>query len=246
MADLPYQDKERYSRQIIIPGFGEEGQRKLKNASAAVVGVGGLGSAVSTYLTVAGIGKIILIDNDKVEIGNLNRQILHFEKDIGKSKIGSAIEKLRKINSEIEVIGFEERIDEENALNLIKGSNCVVDCTDNFRTRYVLNDAALKLGIPLFHGACRAWEGQATTIIPKKTPCLRCIFPKPPPEEKTPIIGSVAGTIGTIQATEVIKFLLGIQPLLTNKLLIYDSKFLTYDLIHVKRKKDCTGCGKYV
>lgn len=233
----------RYERQLIIPGFGMKGQRKLKNASVAVVGAGGLGSAVNMYLAAAGIGEMVLIDYDKVEIGNLNRQIMYFEKDIGESKINSAVEKLKKINSGVEITGFEKEINKENAFDLIKGSTCIVDCVDNFRTRYVLNDAALKLNIPFFHGACRAWVGQATTIIPGESACLKCIFPKPPPEEKTPIVGSVAGTIGTIQATEVIKFLLGVQPLLTNRLLMYDSKFLTYDLVHVKRKEDCPSCG---
>lgn len=243
MRDLSDRDKERYKRQIIVPEVGVEGQRKLKSAHIAVVGAGGLGSAVSTYLAVAGIGKLSIIDNDRVELGNLNRQILHWERDIGKSKANSAIEKLKQINTELEVISFGKTIDNKNVLDLIKGSDGIVDCMDNFKTRYVLNDAALKLSIPLFHGACRGWGGQVTTIIPKKTACLKCIFPKAPPKEATPILGAVAGTLGTIQATEVIKFLVGIEPLLTNKLLIYDSKFLTYDLIRVERKKGCPSCG---
>ncbi|MEW5759159.1 MAG: HesA/MoeB/ThiF family protein [Candidatus Thermoplasmatota archaeon] len=244
ISRLTERERERYKRQIIIPGFGIGGQKKLKETHITVVGAGGLGSAVSTYLATAGIGKLSMIDNDRVELGNLNRQILHWEKDLGKNKATSAVEKLKQINTDIKIIGSEETINEKNALDLIKGCNGIVDCLDNFYTRYILNDVALKLNLPLFHAACQGWGGQVTTIIPKKTACLKCVFPKAPPKEDVPILGAVAGTIGTIQATEVIKYLVGIEPLLTNKLLIYDANFLTYDLIMLKRKKNCPSCGK--
>jgi len=233
----------RYNRQINIREFGRKGQENLKKAHVVIAGVGGLGSSVSIYLAAAGIGHISLIDYDTVELSNLNRQILHWERDIGKSKVESAAEKLKQINPDIEIRGIEEEIKEENVLKLLKGADAIVDCMDNFRTRFILNDAALKLDIPFFHGACYEFEGRATTIIPKKTPCLRCIIPKTPPEKKVPIMGTTPGTIGTIQATEVIKFFAGIKPLLTSKLLIYDSRYLTYDLIKIERNPKCPSCG---
>lgn len=243
MKNLSYYDLERYARQIIIPNFGKEGQEKLKKARVAIVGLGGLGSAVSIYLTVAGIGHLKIIDDDIVEISNLNRQILHGDNDISKSKVKSAKEKLSTINPDIEITGIKEKITKNNVIKLLKNTDVIVDCMDNFPTRYVLNDASLKLSIPFFHGACRGMEGRATTIIPRKTPCLKCIYPHLPPSEKFPILGAVAGTIGTIQATEVVKFFVGMEPLLTNKLLVYDAQFLTYDLIKIECNSKCPSCG---
>ena len=240
---LTNRELKRYDRQINIQEFGKKGQENLKKAHVVVAGAGGLGSSVSLYLTAAGIGHISVIDHETIELSNLNRQILHWEKDIGKSKVESAVEKLTQINSDIEITGIKEKINEENVLKLLKGADAVVDCMDNFRTRFILNDAILKLEIPFFHGACYGFEGRATTIIPKKTPCLRCIIPKSPPERKVPIMGTTPGTIGTIQATEVIKFFAGIKLLLTNKLLIYDSRYLTYDLIKIERNPKCLSCG---
>jgi len=240
---LSDRDLTRYNRQVNIQEFGRKGQESLKKAHVVIAGAGGLGSSVSIYLTAAGIGHISIIDHDTVELSNLNRQILHWERDIGKNKVESAVEKLTHINSNIEINGIEEKISEENVLELLKGADAVVDCMDNFHTRFILNDAILKLDIPFFHGACYGFEGRATTIIPKKTPCLRCIIPKSPPEKKVPVIGTTPGTIGTIQATEVIKFFAGIKPLLTNKLLIYDSRHLTYDLIKIERNPKCPSCG---
>lgn len=233
----------RYDRQIRIQEFGKKGQENLKKAHVVIAGVGGLGSSAGIYLAASGIGHISIIDHEAVELSNLNRQILHWERDIGKSKVESAVEKLRQINSDIKVTDIEKEIKEENVLELLKGADAIVDCMDNFRTRFILNDAALKLNIPFFHGACYGFEGRATTIIPKKTPCLRCIIPKSPPEKKVPIMSTTPGTIGTIQATEVIKFFAGIKPLLTNKLLIYDSWYLTYDLIKIERNRKCPSCG---
>ncbi|MCK4636498.1 MAG: HesA/MoeB/ThiF family protein [Methanomicrobia archaeon] len=233
----------RYDRQIRMQEFGKKGQENLKKAHVVVAGAGGLGSSAGIYLATSGIGHISIIDHEAVELSNLNRQILHWERDIGKSKVESAVEKLRQINSDIEVTDIEKEIKEENVLELLKGADAIVDCMDNFHTRFILNDAALKLNIPFFHGACYGFEGRATTIIPKKTPCLRCIIPKSPPEKKVPIMSTTPGTIGTIQATEVIKFFAGIKPLLTSKLLIYDSWYLTYDLIKIERNRKCPSCG---
>jgi len=242
---LKKREIERYDRQMIIPNFGTEGQEKLKKTKVTIAGVGGLGSVVSIYLTVAGIGHLKIIDDDIVEISNLNRQILHGANDIDNSKAKSAKEKLSRLNPDTEVTGVKEKITENNVLELLKNTDAIVDCMDNFHTRYLLNEAAIKMGMPLFHGACRGMEGQITTIIPGKTPCLRCIFPRAPPEEKFPILGAVSGTIGTIQATEVIKFFVGMEPLLTDRLLIYDAQFLTYDQIEIKRNPKCPSCGGF-
>ncbi len=240
---LTEKEKERYSRQIGMPDFGEECQKKLKNARVAIAGAGGLGSAAGIYLAAAGIGHITIIDDDVVELSNMNRQILHTTADVGRSKVSSAEEKLSAINPDIKVRGINERITGENAGKLLGGMDAVVDCLDNFDTRYVLNDASISMGIPLFHGACRGMGGQSTVVIPGETACLRCIFPRAPPPEKTAVMGAAAGTIGTIQATEVIKFISGMENLLAGKLLIYDGQFLEYELIEVERNASCPSCG---
>ncbi|MBC7128646.1 MAG: HesA/MoeB/ThiF family protein [Thermoplasmatales archaeon] len=231
----------RYEKQI--PILGKEGQEKLKEAKIAVVGAGGLGSAVCFYLASAGFGHIKIIDSDAVELSNLNRQIIHWEEDIGKDKVFSAVEKLRKLNSEVEIVGIKEKISRHN-MDLLKDADAIVDCLDNFESRYILNEACLEYEIPLFHGACRAFQGQATVIIPYKTACLKCIFPKVRDEKNLPIIGSVAGTIATIQATELIKYIVGIKPSLENKLLIYDAHFLSYYLVDLEKNKNCPACSK--
>lgn len=243
MSNLTKRDLERYKRQIIIPNFGEVAQEKLKNSHVFIAGLGGLGSSVSYYLSTAGIGKLTIVDNDKIELSNLNRQILHFEKDIGKSKVKSAKKKLTQVNSDIDIVGVEKKITNENVLELLKNVNAIVDCLDNFDTRDLLNDAAIKLNIPFFHGACYGFEGRVSTIIPKITACLRCVFPKSPKNEKVPILGAIAGTVGTIQATEVVKYFAGIDPLLKNKLLVYDGEYLSYDIIKLKKNPKCIVCG---
>ena len=240
---LTERDKERYSRQIAIPGFGEEGQEKLEKGKVAIAGAGGLGSAVAIYLAAAGVGYIRIIDDDTVELSNLNRQILHGDSDIGRDKVLSAVERLRDANPDVEVEGVRERITGENAVELLGGMDAVVDCLDNFDTRYVLNDASIALKMPLFHGACSEMGGQVATVIPGRTACLRCMFPDPPPPAKTPVLGAAAGTIGTIQSTEVVKFLTGTGDLLAGKLLIYDGMFGEYDIIEVKRNGKCPSCG---
>ncbi len=240
---LTGRDMKRYSRQIAIPDFGAEGQEKLKKSKVVIAGAGGLGSAAGTYLATAGIGHIVIIDDDTVELSNLNRQTLHRDNDIYKCKAASAKEELSMINPDIEVKGIREKITEENAVKLLRGADAVVDCLDNFHTRYILNDGSITSGIPLFHGACREMGGQASVIIPGRTACLKCIFPNPPPTKRIPILGAVAGTIGTIQATEVVKFIAGMKTTLAGKLLLYDARFLAYELIELERNAQCPSCG---
>ena len=235
-------DIERYRRQIAIPGFGIEAQKKLSRARVAILGLGGLGSAVSIYLTVAGVGHLKVIDRDKIEKNNLNRQILYTEEDLGKWKVEVAEEKLREMNSDIEVEGLREEINEDNIRELIRDADVVVDCLDNFETRFLVNRAVVELNKPFFHGACRAFYGQVMTIIPRVTPCLRCVFPESIPKDRS-IIGVTAGLVGLIEATEVIKYLTGTGECLYGKILIYDATRMSFDIIEVDRNPDCEVCG---
>lgn len=233
---------ERYDRQMRISGFDKEGQEKLKDAHILVAGAGGLGFPISAYLVAAGIGKIKIIDKDVVELSNLNRQLLHWDKDVGRRKVESAYEKLIQINPHVKVEALCKTITETNVLSLASDVDAIIDAMDNFPTRFNLNKVAQKKKIPFFHGAVRGLMGQATTIVPGETACLRCIFPEGPPPEKFPILGSIAGLIGTIQATEVVKYFTGIGSLLKNKLLIYDGKYNSFDMIELKTNPNCPDC----
>ena len=197
-------EKTRYSRQIRL--FGEAGQEKLKRTSVFIAGAGGLGSIVSFYMAAAGFGKIRIVDCDSVDLSNLNRQILHASRDVGRDKSLSAYETLTGINPEITVEALVETISEDNIGSLLQGSDLIMDAMDNFPTRYLLNRAAFDRKIPLFHGAISGYQGQATTIIPGKTACLRCIFPRAPPASIFPALGSTCGVIGSIQVTEAVKY----------------------------------------
>jgi adenylyltransferase/sulfurtransferase len=235
---------ERYKRQILL--FGDEGQERLKNAHIFIAGAGGLGSPVSLYLAVAGVGTITIVDMDRVDQTNLNRQILHFDRDIGRKKTASAKEKLQAINPDIMIYAIDVKIDEMNAADLIGEADGIVDAMDNYPARYLLNEVAIAKEIPLFHGGIRGFYGQATTIIPGTTPCLKCIFPKPPPKEVFPVIGVTPGIIGVVQANEVIKFLLGRGELLAGRLLIWDGMQAHAEEICVERNPACDACGGMV
>ncbi len=232
---------ERYQRQMLL--FGGEGQERLKKAHIFVAGAGGLGSPISLYLAVAGVGTITIVDMDVVDQSNLNRQILHFDRDIGRKKTISAEEKLQGLNPDITINAIDVKIDESNAAKLIGNADGIVDAMDNYPTRYLLNTAAIAKEIPLFHGGIRGFYGQATTIIPGKTPCLKCIFPKAPPKEVFPVVGVTPGIIGTIQANEVIKYLLGSGELLTGRLFIWDGMQAHAEELCVERNPACEACG---
>jgi adenylyltransferase/sulfurtransferase len=239
---LSERELERYKRQILL--FGEEGQEQLKRAHIFVAGAGGLGSPVSLYLAVAGIGAITLVDNDVVELTNLNRQILHYDRDIGRKKTVSAEEKLREINPDITVKVIDITIDETDVDRLVGRADGIVDAMDNYPTRYLLNETAVRKKIPFFHGAVQGLYGQATTIIPGLTPCLTCIFPTAPPKEVFPVVGVTPGLIGMVQATEVLKYLLHDGRLLTNRLLIWDGLESHAEEIAVERNPACPVCGE--
>lgn len=240
-ASVDEAELRRYARQLKI--FGEEGQKKLKKAKITIAGAGGLGSVFATYLTVAGVGRIRIVDDDVVELSNLNRQILHWEKDIGKKKTESFEEKLSQMNSGVEVTVLSQRIDEDNVAEIVRDSDAIVDAMDNFQTRYLLNKVALQKNIPFFHGGVYGFEGQVTTIIPGKTACLRCIFPEEQPPETFPIIGATCGVIGCIQATEVVKYIVGMEELLTNRLLVWDGMNTRMEEFAVERNPTCEDCA---
>ena len=213
---LTENELKRYERQIRI--FGADGQERLKNAKVFVAGAGGLGSAISIYLAAAGIGRIRIVDHEKIELNNLNRQILHWDEDIGREKAASAEEKLKKINPDVSLEAISETIEENNVLELVDDFDLIVDAMDNFHTRYLLNRAAIVKNIPFFHGAINGLYGQATTIIPGKTACLRCIFPEPPPSMTFPVVGATCGVIGCIQVTEILKYIVRLGNSLESRL----------------------------
>ncbi len=233
----------RYARQIKI--FGVEGQKKLKEVKVTIAGAGGLGSVSAAYLTVAGIGTLQVVDDDVVELSNLNRQILHWEKDIGRGKAESFEKKLSKMNSEVDVTVLHQRIDEDSVADIVNDSDAIVDAMDNFHTRYLLNKVALQKNIPFFHAGVYGFEGQVTTIIPGQTACLRCIFPEAHPPETFPIVGTTCGVIGSIQATEVVKYIVGMGSLLTNRLLVWDGLESRTEEFAIERNPNCVDCGDW-
>jgi len=240
---LTKDELEKYDRQILIEGFGEEGQEKLKRARVFIAGMGGLGSPVSIYLAAAGVGTIRVVDQDKVELSNLNRQVLHWDEDIGRRKVDSATEKLEKLNQWVEIETIGEMITEANISQLVDGFDLVVDALDNIPTRYLLNKVALEMAIPLFHGAVYSFGGRAMTVIPGKTACLRCIHRRATPKSKFPMIGVTPAVIGCIQATEVIKYIVGIGELLTDRLLVYNGLNLKFTEFKVTKDPNCEHCG---
>ncbi|MFH0860725.1 MAG: HesA/MoeB/ThiF family protein [Candidatus Altiarchaeota archaeon] len=235
---------ERYDRQLMIDGFGERGQKRLSNSTVFVAGVGGLGSPVLTYLTVAGVGKLIIADKDRVELSNLNRQVLHNEDDVGRMKVESAVEKLSKLNSNVSLEGVMNKIDEMNARRLVANSDVIVDCLDNIDTRHVLNKVSVDSGIPLVHGSVSGLEGRVTVFNPPKTACFACVYPTAPPVKKFPVLGSTPGVVGTIQATEVIKILTGLGQPLYDRLLVYDGGSMTFREIKLRKNPECRACSQ--
>jgi molybdopterin/thiamine biosynthesis adenylyltransferase len=238
------EELERYDRQIMLYGFGKAGQEKLKKAKVFLAGAGGLGSPAAIYLAAAGIGTLLIADHDKVELSNLNRQVLHWEENIGKSKVESAAEKLHNLNTTIKIETIGETITEANVLKLIGGSDLIVDAMDNLPTRYLLNKAAVEKGIPFFHGAVYGFEGRAITVLPGKSACLNCLYHGAMvPQEKFPVIGVTPAVIGCIQATEVIKYILGLGELLTDRLLTYDALQMKFSEFKINRDPNCVVCG---
>ena len=240
---LTEKEKEKYDRQIMI--YGEAGQEKLKKAKVFLAGAGGLGSPIAIYLTAAGIGTIRIADHDKVELSNLNRQVLHWEENVGGRKTESAAAKLRKLNPDVKIETITDTITEANVLQLVGDTDVIVDAMDNLPTRYILNKAAILKGIPFIHGAVYGFEGRAMTIVPGKSACLNCLYHNVKvPKEKFPVIGVAPAVIGCIEATEVIKYITGLGELLTDRILNYDGLRMRFTEFIIKPDPSCEQCGK--
>ncbi|PCN51236.1 adenylyltransferase [Candidatus Geothermarchaeota archaeon ex4572_27] len=239
---MPSAWEERYDRQIRV--WGREGQARLKRASVLVAGVGGLGSAAALYLVAAGVGRVVLVDPERVELSNLNRQVLYWTRDVGKLKVECAAEKLRELNPEVKVEAVPERITEDNVRDLVSSVDLVVDGMDNWGTRLLLNRACVELGKPFVHAGVYEAQGQLLTVIPRKGPCLQCVFPEPPPEVRPfPVVGTAPGVLATLQATEALKILAGYGTASVGKLIVFDGYDLSFYVVAVKRRPDCPVCG---
>lgn len=237
-------DYSRYARQMMLRGWGEEGQKRLEKANVVVVGLGGLGSSCAIYLAVAGVGHLRLVDKDIVELSNLNRQILHWDRDIGKSKVLSAWEKLKELNGDIEVQPYPVELSEENIEEILQGADVVIDCLDDFPTRFLLNSVCVRRGLPLVHSAVFGLEGRITTIIPGKTPCLRCLYPQEPIKaEPFPVVGVAPGIMGCLEALEAIKLILTLGEPLLGRMLRLDGARARVQIFEVKRDPHCPLCG---
>ena len=241
---------ERYSRQIMIPDVGGAGQIRLRQASALVVGAGGLGSPAAFYLAAAGIGRLGIVDGDTVDLSNLQRQILHTTADQGHRKVESARSRLRELNAEVEVEVHDVRLTEDNAAGLMEPYDFVIDGSDNFDTKFLVNDVAVATGKPFSHAGIVRLQGQTMTVVPPDSACYRCLFEEPPAPgevlgcQQAGILGAVAGTIGSIQATEAIKYIVGLEEhLLVNRLLTYDAKTMEIRNVPVSPNPRCKTCG---
>jgi molybdopterin/thiamine biosynthesis adenylyltransferase/rhodanese-related sulfurtransferase len=250
VVELNREEFLRYGRHLIIPEVGLEGQRKLKSASVLIIGAGGLGSPLAFYLTAAGVGRIGIVDFDVVDLSNLQRQILHTTKDVGRSKLESAREKLESLNPNVKIETYEMRLTSENALDLIKEYDIVVDGTDNFPTRYLVNDACVFLKKPNVYGSIFRFEGQVSVFYADKGPCYRCLYKEPPPPGLVPscaeggVLGVLPGIIGTIQALETIKLILGIGEPLIGKLLLFDALRMKFRELKLRKDPECPVCGE--
>lgn len=249
-APLSTREVERYARHVLIPDVGMEGQRRLKNARVLVVGAGGLGSPALMYLAAAGVGTIGVVDADVVEISNLQRQVVHGVGDVGRLKSQSAAETLASVNPLVQVVRHDVRIDSTNALEVIAGYDLVVDGTDNFPTRYLLNDACVLLGKPNIWGSIYRFDGQASIWWAKHGPCYRCVFAEPPPPGQVPscaeggVLGVLCAAIGSVQAAEAVKLIVGIGDPLIGRLMVHDALRQSWDALTVRKDPDCAVCGE--
>ncbi|BCA53001.1 adenylyltransferase [Nitrospira sp. KM1] len=239
----------RYSRHILLPEVGGKGQKKIAKARVLIVGAGGLGAPAALYLAAAGIGTIGLIDHDVVDLSNLQRQVIHHTSDVGRPKVLSAKEKIQALNPDVEVILHEERLIAANALDIVCSYDVILDGVDNFPAKFLINDACYMAGKPLAHGGILRFEGRVFTIIPKRSACYRCIFRQPPPPglvascQEAGVLGVLAGIIGTIQASEALKLVLGIGQPLTDRLLDFDARRTAFREVKVARNPACPLCG---
>jgi adenylyltransferase/sulfurtransferase len=248
-ASLSQQEVARYSRHLIMPEVGVDGQKRLKASAVLLVGAGGLGSPLGLYLAAAGVGRIGLVDFDVVDFSNLQRQILHGTPDVGRPKLHSARDRLRAINPEVQIDLYETRLTSANALEMFRPYDLIIDGTDNFATRYLVNDACVLLGKPNVYGSIFRFDGQASVFYPGRGPCYRCLYPEPPPPGEVPscaeggVLGILPGLVGCIQATEAVKLLLGQGTPLIGRLLLYDALQMSFREFKVRRNPNCPVCG---
>ncbi len=244
------EQQRRYSRHILLEGFGNEGQEKLLQSKVLLIGAGGLGSPNALYLAAAGVGTIGIIDADSVSVSNLQRQVIHFTEDTGKPKVESAADKMRRLNPEIQIVTYNCYLTEDNAIGIIRDYDFIIDCTDSFASKYLVNDACVMAGKPFCAGGVVKYAAQVMTHVPG-TACYRCIFPEPPAENEVEtcstvgVLGSVVGIMGAIQATEAIKYLAGTGELLTNKLLVVDALTMNFQCVDFEHNKECVLCGEH-
>ena len=240
----------RYSRHFLLEGFGKEGQDRLLHSSVLIIGAGGLGSPCALYLAAAGVGTIGIADADVVSISNLQRQVIHFTTDVNRPKVESAAEKVRQINPDVQVITYDTYITEDNALEIIRDYDFIIDCTDSYASKYLINDACVMAGKPFCAGGVVKYGAQVMTHIPG-TACYRCLFPEPPASKDVEtcatvgVLGSVVGIMGSIQATEALKYLTGIEQLLTNRLLIIDALTMEFQTLQFYPNPECPLCGEH-
>lgn len=241
---------ERYSRQILLPQVGGKGQEKLLAAKVIIVGAGGLGSPVASYLAGAGVGTLGIVDSDSVELSNLHRQMIYSSDDIGEKKVLAAQNRLQRVNPDVKVVPYVLRLNSENIMEVIKDYDIVVDGSDNFPTRYLVNDACVLSKKSLVFGAFFRYEGQAMVVKPGEGPCIRCLFPEPPPPGLVPscqeagVLGALAGVIGLVQATETLKLILGIGEPIIGKLVLFNALEMDLIKVNVRRDKNCPICGE--
>lgn len=241
---------ERYSRNIILKQVGGKGQEKLLQSKVLIIGAGGLGAPAALYLAAAGVGTIGLVDGDQVDLSNLQRQIIHFTQDVGSPKVDSARKKINSLNPDVEVVTYKTRVWSGNIREIIAGYDFVIDGTDNFPAKFLINDACVLQGKPFSHAGILGFDGQTITVLPGVSPCYRCLFIAPPPEGAVPscsqagVLGGMAGIIGTIQAVESLKYLLGLKELLTGRLLVFDALDMEFREAKINRNPDCPVCGK--
>src|SRR5213596_1435527 len=251
LAPLAPDELLRYSRHLILPGVGLEGQKKLKAARVLLIGAGGLGSPAALYLAAAGVGTLGLVDFDNVDVTNLQRQILHGTKDVGRPKLLSARKRIADVNPHVRLETYETALTSRNALDILSGYDIVVDGTDNFATRYLVNDACVLLGKPNVYGSIYRFEGQSSVFATEDGPCYRCLYPEPPPPGLVPscaeggVLGVLPGLVGTIQATEGIKLLLGIGEPLIGRLLLIDALSMQFRTMRLRKNPNCPACGTH-
>jgi molybdopterin/thiamine biosynthesis adenylyltransferase len=247
---LTPEQRERYSRHLLIPEIGLEGQLKLLESKVLLLGAGGLGSPVALYLAAAGVGTLGVVDNDVVDLSNLQRQVAHSNDRIGIPKVDSAEISIKEINPDVNVVKYQTRLDASNIMEIIEGYDVIVDGVDNFPTRYLLNDATVRLGIPVVSASILGFDGQLSVFKPHEGPCYRCLYPTPPPAELAPscgangVLGVLPGTMGLLQATEVVKLVAGAGEPLIGRLLLYDALAATFTELKVRRDPDCPVCSR--